>query len=97
MIQKHQTACCALCQITASNEDSFKDLKDMVDKIKMEAKYAWAPEDRSAGERCIFVITTEKELHLEDNLRELCFDRVKPFRRRNGYKPGALTMWTLSF
>lgn len=97
MIQKHKTACCALCQLTASNEDSLNDLKDAVDVIKAEAKASWTPEDRNGGERCIFVITAPEEKTLEDNLRKIGFDVAWSFNRRNGYPKGLLTMWELNF
>lgn len=97
MIQKHQTACCALCQLTASNEDSLDDLKDAVDKIQAEAYFPWTPEDRSGGERCIFVITAPGEELLENNLRHIGFDVAWSFNRRRGYPKGLLTMWELSF
>jgi hypothetical protein len=97
MIQKHQTACCALCQLTASNEDSLEALDEAINKIKKSANKLWAPADRSGGERCIFVITTTEEPLLRNNLRTLGFFPRESFPRRNGYKSGLLTMWTLTF
>lgn len=97
MIQKHQTACCALCQLTASNEDSYADLRDAIDKIRQEALYSWTPENREGGERAIYVIVAPGEFKLEDNLEKLFFYQIARFKRRNGYTPGQLRMWMLKF
>lgn len=97
MIQKHQTACCALCQLTASNEDSYADLKAMVDKIKKSSLLTWHPSNRLGGERAIFAIVAPGEDKLEKNLEKLNFAYVSYFNRRNGYTPGRLAMWLLRF
>jgi hypothetical protein len=97
MIQKHQTACCALCQLTASNEDSYDELYQALMQIQGEATGTWTPEDRSGGERCVFVITAPGEDLLEHNLRKLGFDVAWSFNRRNGYPKGLLIMWELNF
>lgn len=97
MIQKHQTACCALCQITASNKDSYEDLKTMVDKIKEDAKKSWIPSDRSGGERAIFIIIAPGEERLKENVETLGFSEIANFDRRNGYPLGVLKMYMRRF
>ena len=95
MIQKHQTACCALCQITASNEDSYEDLYKAIEEIKLSTREMWHPSDRRGGETTVYVITAPGEDKLVKNLRDLGFVRTLEFPRRNGYQPGRLKMWTL--
>lgn len=97
MIQKHQTACCALCQLTASNEDSLEALDEAVNKIKKSADRSWTPADRSGGERAIFVIVAPGENTLRSNLINLHFEIVAQFDRRNGYPLGTLEMYMRRF
>jgi len=97
MIQKHQTACCALCQLTASNEDSLEALDEAVNKIKKSANRLWTPVDKSGGERAIYVIVAPGESKLENNLERLNFCLIAIFQRRNGYINGQLGMWMLKF
>lgn len=97
MIQKHQTACCALCQLTASNEDSYEDLIDAIGKIQESADKSWTPANRSGGERAIFVIVAPGEDNLRNNLIKLNFKKTVQFNRRNGYPIGKLEMYMGAF
>jgi hypothetical protein len=97
MIQKHQTACCALWQITASNEDSLEALDEVVNKIKKSADRSWTPSDRSGGERAIFIIIAPGEEKLRENVETLGFSEIANFDRRNGYPLGVLKMYMRRF
>lgn len=98
MVKKWQLSCCALCQITANDHDSIKDLKDLIERTKEEAKMQWHYSNRASGERACFVITTPDEPNLAYNLEHLGFVPLTKFNRRNGYPPiGKLTMWFLQW
>ncbi len=97
MIKKVATACCALMQMTASDEDSKEDLNLFIQALKRESFSKKYNPQLPDGQRCIFCITTSEEKNLRKNLRELGFTVSRVFNRRNGYEPGVLTMWMLNW
>ncbi len=98
MISKKQLSCCALCQITAGDEDSIESINTQIEQLKEEAKLEWNPGDRTSGERAAFVIVSPGETILASNLKKLGFEPITEFNRRNGYpKTGLLTMWFLKW
>ena len=97
-VVKHQLPCCALCQITASDDDSLEVLTVQIEKTQQEALLKWNPKDRVSGERACFVITTPSETNLQTNLTLLGFTNIVKFPRRNGYpQDGLLMMWFKSW
>lgn len=96
MITKTQTACCALCQLSIPNDEPIENIKQHIELLKEESKKEYTP-IVLGGQRAVFVITTEKEINLQKNLRNLGFVIANSFKRRNGYEPGMLTMWMLNW
>jgi hypothetical protein len=92
-VRKFQLPCCALCQLTANDDDSIRHITRALDILKAEAKYHWTPGNRDSGERAAFVIVAPGEDRLEKNLKTLKFEKVYEFSRRNGYAEGTLKMY----
>lgn len=92
-------SCCAMCQVSCNNDDSYEELNAMIQRTKKESKLEWNPNDRASGERAIIVITTPWENNLEANLKKLNFKVIKDdLKRRNGYpQVGNLKMWMLNW
>lgn len=97
MIRKVPTSCCALCQLTCPDTTSREEIAALIETLKEEAKLVWAPDNRTAGERACYVITTQEEKNLKANLNALGFEVITDFSRRNGYPPGNLEMHILSW
>jgi hypothetical protein len=96
MIKKIPTDCCALCQLSMSNEDGLDTIREYVAQLKKEAlAQDYKGTDKTMGQRAAFVITTPNEALLESCLRDSGFKAVFVFNRRNGYEKGLLTMWTI--
>lgn len=97
MIKKFPTDCCALCQLSMSNETSFDEIRATLTQLKQEA-YAqdYLNTDKTMGQKAAFVITTPSELLLVDKLIMFGFKRAFHFERREGYEPGILTMWFIN-
>lgn len=96
-VKKHQLACCALCQISAGNEDSMQSIQAELNKLQVEAQNVWTRKNRASGERAAFVIVAPGEDNLEKNLIDLGFQETAVFNRRNGYTPGILKMYFLNW
>lgn len=99
MVRRHAMPCCALCQITASNNDSLEAIKHKINTIKDESKNPnWkAGENNGYGQRAAFVIVAPGEDLLENNVIKLGFEKVAVFDRRVGYMPGILKMYFLNW
>lgn len=99
MIQKHPTACCALCQLTCGNNDSLTSLRRKIKQLKEESTVQdfLGTSPNYGGQRACFVITTPNEEQLVTNLQKLDFTRTYEFGRRMGYPEGMLTMWMLKW
>lgn len=92
------TDCCALCQLSAKNDDSVADMRRVIDRLRERAKRKWHWTGPRGGERTVFVMTTPNEAELEGKLVQLGFEvKVQGLPRRNGYPEGTLKMWMLSF
>lgn len=97
-IQRFDTFCCALGQLSLNNEHTVEEIKAAVEKIKGETKYNWSPRNRGGGERAIFVIATlPYEQQLAENLEKAGFKFLYSFHRRNGYPDGYNQMWIISW
>lgn len=99
MITKYSTPCCALCQITGENNDSFESIRDMVFSIQDESFDDYpVGTPNYKGQRSIFTIVSPGEDIYEANLKKLKFKKVaKNLNRRCGYPPGKLDMYLLSW
>ncbi len=96
-IKRFPTDCCALGQLSVGNTASKSQINAAVEQIKKESEQDWWGKSKEGGDRAIFVITTPDEEELANNLYELGFKQVAHFPRRNGYKPGMLKMWIISW
>ncbi len=97
-IKKFQTTCCAMCILSAGNEDSIEDLQKLIDRTKKESEKKWSVYDRESGERAIQIVTTPYEAELEGNLKKLGFKEIAKINRRNGYpQVGKLKLHMLSW
>ncbi len=97
MITKHPTNCCALCGISASDNDSKEDILSFIQNLKKESFNKKYNPQLPDGQRAVFCITTPSEKNLRKNLRELGFTISRVFNRRNGYEPGVLTLWMINW
>jgi hypothetical protein len=98
MITKIQTGCCALCQLSVTNDTTLQELDDVICQLRLDAfKKDWSPSDRTGGETAIFVITAPGEDKLVRTLRMAGFMSDFFFKRRKGYPEGTLKMWTYAF
>ncbi len=96
-MKRFDTTCCALGILSLNNDHTFEEIKWLIDVIKEETKQKWNISNRDGGERAISVITTPTELELEENLRQVGFNEIYTFNRRNGYPLGKLKMWIISW
>lgn len=98
MLMKTQLPCCALCQISATDDTPIEALKEQIEELKEDAKQHWNYRDRTSGERAAFVIVSPGETILEHNLQQLKFKKIAMFPRRNGYPTtGDLKMYFLKW
>lgn len=93
-VKFYPTRCCALAQISGTNETTKEELKIYLEDMREEAKKKWT-HDKRGGETTVFVITTPDEHWLEGILISLAFVKVFEFPRRNGYPKGNLSFWYL--
>lgn len=103
-IRKFSLSCCALCQLSISNENSLEEIKQVIQDLKWEANsresfYTPGRPRVPGGEKSCFVIISPGEDILEKNLIKLGFSCVvQSFPRRRGYpKTGELKMYFLTF
>jgi hypothetical protein len=94
LIKKFSTDCCALCQLSLTNQHTQEEIRSVLSKLKKEStaqNYLFTSKD--FGQKAVFVITTPNETTLAMNLQALGFVPSFVFERRQGYPGGLLTMW----
>lgn len=98
-IKLSKTKCCALAQLSISNEVSINTIDAALNKLKIEADKEHPVGSPSGGERCVFCIVSHGEDALRKNLKELGFKEIYKFPRRNGYPNPEflLEMWVYTF
>lgn len=100
-ITRYKTHCCALSQLSISNDNSLNEIKDVINKMKNTAIQSMNPHqiiNYGSHERAAFVITLPEETNLVKNLQELGFEEIAEFHRRNCYPEDSfLKMWILSW
>lgn len=96
MVKKHITSCCALCQITGGNNDTFNEIKALVEHIRLEStEESEINGNYGRGQRAIFTIVSPGENKYEVNLITLGFKQIAKLNRRRGYSVGDLKMYFL--
>lgn len=91
------TNCCALAQLTAENDTTIEELKNVVSEKTEERKKVYERGDSSGkGQTCLFCIVTPNEDILKQNLEKLGFKSIHSFSRRMGYPEGELEMYVLN-
>lgn len=100
-IEKYRTKCCALAQLSLSNDHYFEEIKSVIEEMKDEAITEMNMYERNTfgtHERAVFVITLPHENILVENLQKLGFEEIATFHRRNCYpEDSMLKMWLLSW
>lgn len=98
-IRKHQTPCCALCQMYGTdNHTTEKEINAFIEKLKYESSFIkWKTDDRRSGERAIYTMTSPHETKLAETLLKCGFRKVADLNRRHGYPEGLIGMYLYNF
>ena len=98
-ILKHQTPCCALCQMyNTNNFTTEKEINTFIEKLKYESSFIkWKTDDRRSGERAIYTMTSPHETKLAETLIKCGFRKVADLNRRHGYPEGLIGMYLYNF
>jgi hypothetical protein len=97
-ISRFKTYCCALGQLSLSNDHSLEFIKNAVEFLKEENETPAHSHERNGHERAYFVMTLPEEEKLEENLAKVGFIHLTTIHRRN-YAPedSMLKMWMISW
>lgn len=100
-IPLYRTGCCALGQLSLSDQQSLEEIKELIRILKIESAIPMTvreTQNYGGKERALFVITLPHEIILVENLTKLGFKEIAEFHRRNCYpQDEMLKMWFLAF
>lgn len=101
MVPKFKTHCCALAQLSLTNNESLEEIEYVIEEMKKEANEPLTREEEinfGMKERAVFVITLPHETRLVENLEKLGFQMIYEFHRRSCYpEHSMLKMWIISW
>lgn len=92
---KYSLPCCSACFLSANDKTPIYEIIYQLERLRAESLLSWNYNSRCSGEKLIMITVGPQENILRENLKQLNFNLLKTFERRNGYpKTGKIELWT---